>query len=353
MNILLIIKRFDFGGAENHVCDLANELTERGHRIILLGGKGRQVKKLSEGVKYIPLELRDFLLPFHILLVVYQILKHRINIIHAHQRLAILVATLAGLITKRKTVVTVHGRARYDLRSSLSRKLPSKVIVVSQIVLEHANKRYNLGDKAVLIPNGIDVKTSTCKETPLRIYHISRIDKAHYSFLELLITEVFPEILKTHPKAELHVVGDGKRKEDLINISQNIKRAYGDNCCQILGYRSQVSKIYQDAALIIGVGRVALEAAAHGIPVLSANSRRMGGLLTTEKYDRIKRTNFIDVDSARPSKVELIRSINIYFSQHNKYKKEAQIIAQKVKNEFSIERIVTRIESIYKSLQSG
>jgi len=36
MNILLVIRRFDFGGAENHVCDLANGLTGKGHRVFFI-----------------------------------------------------------------------------------------------------------------------------------------------------------------------------------------------------------------------------------------------------------------------------------------------------------------------------
>ncbi|MFP4556383.1 MAG: glycosyltransferase [Bacteroidales bacterium] len=353
MNILLIINRFDFGGAENHVCDLANELSKRGHRVILIGGKGRQVKKLSSSVKFIPLKLRDFLLPLQVLFVAYLIVKNKINIIHAHQRLAIIVGALAGLLTNRKTVATVHGRARYDLRSKLSRKLTSKIIIVSQKVLEHANRRYNFGNKAVLIPNGIDIKTSKNDATPYRIYHISRIDKSHYNFLELMIKDVLPNLLKKYPKTEFHVVGDGKKKEDLISIAQKIKKTHGDNCCQVHGYESQISKIYQDASLIIGVGRVALEAAAQGVPVISANSKRMGGLLTIEKYENIKNTNFIDVKSTKPSSKELIKCISSFFSQQNKYKNEAQAIAHKVKTDFSIDSIVKKIESVYKNLQTN
>lgn len=42
MRILLVLKRFDFGGAENHVCDLANTLCELKHEVFLVTAKGRQ-----------------------------------------------------------------------------------------------------------------------------------------------------------------------------------------------------------------------------------------------------------------------------------------------------------------------
>jgi len=40
LNILLITKNFTMGGAEVHVCELANELTNRGHNVYLVAKQG-------------------------------------------------------------------------------------------------------------------------------------------------------------------------------------------------------------------------------------------------------------------------------------------------------------------------
>jgi hypothetical protein len=40
MRVLYLIKSFDFGGAENHVLDLANSMTEIGNDVYLITRKG-------------------------------------------------------------------------------------------------------------------------------------------------------------------------------------------------------------------------------------------------------------------------------------------------------------------------
>ena len=52
LNILLITKNFTMGGAEVHVCELANELTSRGHNVYLVANQGLQSQFLSSKVKF-------------------------------------------------------------------------------------------------------------------------------------------------------------------------------------------------------------------------------------------------------------------------------------------------------------
>lgn len=348
MTILLLIKRFDVGGAENHVCDLANSLKQKGHNVILVAGKGRQAKKLLPGIKYYPVKLKDLHIPYHIFMLARLIFKHRVNVIHAHQRLAILNACLAGFLTRRKVIATVHGRSQYDLRHFISRHLLSKVIFVSKKVLKASNQRYNIADKSVLIHNGVKIHSAeNISPVPFRLCYTSKINKPHFRFLEFMIEKVLPQLKQKYPLLELWILGDGKRIEELKLLADKFNNTISSKYCNVLGYKNSVVSYYKEASLVLGVGRVAMEASSIGIPVLSVNSKRMGGLLGAGKYESIKDTNFIDTNALAPSSESVLATIEEFFENPQKWKKEAEIVKSKIQKELSIEQIAEKIISLY------
>jgi hypothetical protein len=53
MRILQLVNRFDFGGAENHVKELCNELAAMDHKVVLATRNGRQRTLLDNRVKFV------------------------------------------------------------------------------------------------------------------------------------------------------------------------------------------------------------------------------------------------------------------------------------------------------------
>ena len=53
MKIIEILPELDIGGVERHVIDLANELTARGHEVIVISAGGKMQSQLSERVRHI------------------------------------------------------------------------------------------------------------------------------------------------------------------------------------------------------------------------------------------------------------------------------------------------------------
>ncbi len=351
MTILLVIKRFDFGGAENHVCDLANDLCEKGHNVILATGKGRQVEKLNPKIKYIPIKLTDFLIPCHILRLTFLIIRHNVDIIHAHQRLAILNACLAGFITRRKVISTVHGRTRYDLRHALSRRLSNKIIFVSKRILQISNRKYNFDGKSVFIPNGIrSVELLNNNPRPYRICYVSKINKSHFSFLKILINKVLPVLKGKYPQLEFWIIGDGKKITELKNLSEKLNIRTYSNFCKVLGYKSSLLPYYESTSLVMGVGRVALEASAAGVPVLMINSKRMGGMLTKENFKDIKHTNFVDTGASPPCKHSILTAIETFFNDQARLQQEAITLAGKIQKDLSSDLMSNKIISLYRNV---
>ena len=347
MTVLLLIKRFDFGGAENHVRDLANNLSKRGHNVILVGVKGRQEKELLPEVKYIKLKLRDVLLPIHIAVISFLILYYKVNVIHSHQRLAILIGCLAGFLTCRRVISTVHGRSKYDLKHIMSRRLTNKIIFVSKTVLKQASKRYNLNQKAVFIPNGVKTSQIRVSPKPYRICYVSKINSKHFDFLKLLMTSVLTVLKQKYPDLEFWVVGDGKKANELRELADSLNSKFSSIFCTVIGYKPSVQSYYQDASLVIGVGRAAIEASAAGLPVLSANHNRVGGIVTTENYETFKYNNFIDVSASAPSTDKLKNNIEEFFSYQSEWQKESRLLANQIQKDFSLDKIVEKTVSLY------
>lgn len=59
MRILLTVKHFDCGGAENHVRELANALAARRHRVRAAAPPGRQAALPHRSVEHVPVSHSD------------------------------------------------------------------------------------------------------------------------------------------------------------------------------------------------------------------------------------------------------------------------------------------------------
>jgi hypothetical protein len=59
MRILLTVKHFGYGGAENHMRELANALAVRGHRVWVAAPPGRQAALLHRSVEHVPVSYSD------------------------------------------------------------------------------------------------------------------------------------------------------------------------------------------------------------------------------------------------------------------------------------------------------
>ncbi|HEY5123995.1 MAG TPA: glycosyltransferase family 4 protein [Ignavibacteria bacterium] len=342
-----LVKNFDFGGAENHVRELANSLDEQGHNVYIFARKGRQVNLLNKGIGFISLRFKDVLMPFQVGFICYFSLKNKIQVIHAHQRLPILMACLVGKITGIPVVVTVHGRTRYDLRYWISRKYPEKIIFVSRYVFEESARFVEIQHKSVIIPNWVSVSDNKSEKRPYSICYISRIDKKHSTVILLMIQKVISRLVSKFPMITFRIIGEGdflsEIREEAIRLNSKLKR----EACVVCGFIPDVKEIIQQSELVMGVGRVALEAMACGIPVLSINQKRMGTLISAENYSFYKNNNFVAVGNQAPDEKNLIDLLNSFFTDLKYWQKESLILQGYVNEDFNRLRISIAIAMLY------
>jgi glycosyltransferase involved in cell wall biosynthesis len=352
MKILLLIKRFDFGGAENHVCELANELVQSGHDVWLLSGKGRQSNRLHSDVVSCSVTFSEWNTISLLIKIVRLIIHENISVIHAHQRFTIFLATVAGLLTKTPAVATVHGSTYHDLRTSFVRKNITRLIVISEnsytIQLQHPE----LCKKLYLIPNGFIIPQydflAKRQYSPLNLYYVSRLDNRHACLLLKIITGVWPYLVEKHPGSSLHIVGDGKglkKIKEVISCPSYHKWRFSVVCER---YAEDVSPYYQKADLVLGVGRVAGESLSHGVPTLSIKYNHLGPIITRDNFEEICFSNFVAIKAPPPQPEKLLHRIEEFMSRSAYYRQEASLLQKIIEQRFNIRNIVQKTEELYR-----
>ncbi|MEI6089023.1 MAG: glycosyltransferase [bacterium] len=347
MKILLVLKRFDFGGAENHVCDLANSLYELGNEVYLVSSKGRQLTRLNKGVHFIPYTSRDILLPINFIFLFRQVKKYHIDIIHAHQRLAIFTSCILKKFIDIPVVATVHGRTRLDLKSIIAKSTPDRIIFVSQRVLEVSACYEEIRTKSIVIPNGVEAIEGDKLQTSPSFTYVSRVDRNHSKVILMIIQQILPKLVEEIRDLTFNLIGEGNCSMQIRNIAKKLNRKFNREVCKIWDYQPNVKDIFRNSSLVLGVGRVALEALACGVPVLSINKKRLGSLISKDNYHEYKVNNFVAIDKPPPSENELYHILKDYFSDRDKWQEEAKIIQGYVKEDFDLSNLTRKIVGVY------
>ncbi len=350
MRVLYLINSFNYGGAENHVLDLANSMVKVGNDVFIMTREGQLINRLNKEVTVKSLNMSDLLIPFQVLSVCLFISRNRIEVIHAHKRLPILIASLAGKIMKVPVVATVHGQPRIDLRSCISRRFPQKIIFVSKRLLNQEGGYREVSGKALFIQNGVEIPQENVERDYNSISYISRIDKKHSFVIRMIINEVMPEIVKKYPMASFNIIGDGEFLELLRSEGSAINNRMGREVCIIHGYIPDVMPLIKKSGLVLGVGRAAIESLACAVPVLSVNRDFLGEFISRDNYRYFKVNNFVAAGQPPPESETLIKLLLSYFANQMVYQKEAGFLKESIRNDFSIEKITGDILEVYRQL---
>ena len=350
MRILLLVKNFDLGGAEGHVCELANELIGQNHKVWLVAKDGRQRKRLSPKVQFINLSLSDVHLNTQARFLKTIVQDNKIEIIHAHQRLPIKLSCRLAELTLLPVVATVHGRYQHDLRTKKVRRLINRVITVSRLVEKNMSMVAELQSKSRFIPNGIPFENYYADDKGnMNFFYISRMDKRHSEVINVLMNEVWPKLITHEPKAKLHIVGDGKQLVVVKEWAEKFNQEHGESIiCH--GFQQNVNELIKNASLTFGVGRVAIENLGYGIPVLSIKNERCGKIVTREKFKDYSKSNFVDTRREEVEADAILKELKGFVEKKEFYKNEALKIGVDIRNNYHQSKIVEEVVHIYEEV---
>ena len=169
LNVLQVIPKLGYGGAETGCYDLAHFLPENdcGSFIATSGGELLKfVKRNKVKVFRIPVHSKNpFLMIINTIILILYIIFFKINIVHARSRAPAWSCYLACLLTNRIFVTTFHGT--YNFKSKIKKfynsvMLRAKLTIAgSNFIFSHINENYfeylNRKKKLRVIFRGINI----------------------------------------------------------------------------------------------------------------------------------------------------------------------------------------------------
>ena len=169
INVLQVIPKLGYGGAETGCYDIAHYLAEQDCKSYIATSGGellKFVKKNKVKIFRLPVHSKNPLMIFlNTIMITFLILFKKINIVHARSRAPAWSCYFACLITKTIFVTTFHGT--YNYKSKLKKfynsiMLRSKLTIAgSNFIFGHINDNYseylNKNKKLRVIFRGINV----------------------------------------------------------------------------------------------------------------------------------------------------------------------------------------------------
>ena len=361
MKELCILMIFEYlgkrpGGVQIHVLTLCKALKERGHDVLLFPSR--------------PLHLRRdiFVQPFvrfqEMVRIIKIVKKKEINLVHAHgARLPLIMGHLIRRITGTPLVVTIHEAWSRATNLNRQYKVADRIIAVSQEV-KTVLKYYGVDkNKLVYIPNMLDPKlfksvtvdesvSSRCSS--YRLVFMGRLDSSKIGILKILLGAI-PKTVQEVPNAEVWIVGPrGSNFREISRMIRHINEGIGKKVVRLLGYVRNPTRILEAADVVIGVGRVAMEAMAHGKATIvgssSADSSFTGALVTRESAGELEKYNFTGRNYKERINTQQMAELIVRLLKDAEYRKKVGEFSKDFSaKKFGVNRVVPKIESVYMS----
>ncbi len=354
MKILMMVMNLNVGGTEMYVLSLAKALLKMGHAvgIVTKGGplaenfrrSGVRVHIVQRGAKRREMaqKVRE---------VIY---KGQYQLVHAHDSdWFSVIGGYASLIPVPK-VITIHGK--YHLVPILKRVFPrvNSIIVVSPSiyswVLRHGARKYKIS----LIPNGIDVDLYSPrkngygrKPNALIAAYVGRFSgvKAHVARKVIIASDL---VSKQYKNFEIHMKGIGLSRSQLIRVATRINSRQRRRIVHFEPVVQSVQNTYVKADLVIGAGRVAMEAMASGKPVIAAGVAGYHGIVTPASLQSAIYSNFGDHFAKRLTKPEILAKDIKYLLHRPKLIRTLGEFGRKaIITRFAIQRVARKIHMVY------
>jgi len=354
MNILLIRPRLENGGAAKSILLLAQELSIRGHSIIIATHSGEQLETARK------LKIRVYLLPLYptsvsnylratigLLRVIRQ---ENIDILHSHHRFSNLICRTLSIFTGIPIISTVH-EFKFT-RAWLTRwGLGHDIITFSSALKKHLITHYHVTSHTIhLIRVGIPLETPAANDV-IRAKHKLNVqtEKVAMGCIARLSEEKGVHILLqalSHAKGrgyEFHcyLVGDGPQKAYLEELVDTLEL---NEVVHFLGYQTAIPEIIANLDFLVlpslseGLGLVILEGFNQAKPTIGS---RVGGIPEIIKNGY----NGLLVPPNDP--IALADAIIRLLENPTLAKQLGQVGKEETIRDFSFKNMINQIEQIY------
>ncbi|MBE6549068.1 MAG: glycosyltransferase [Ruminococcaceae bacterium] len=299
MRILILTDNMDAGGAETHILTLTNGLISYGHTVFIASRGGRAAHKAKElGARHARIDLvsrsPNSLAKAYIKL--YALCKHyRIDIIHAHARMAAVLGARVAERLRIPLVTTAHARFSVTPAKKLICRWGTLCAAVSEDIKQSVCKNYGISPENVrVIENGIDTDNfspnKSANDDSLHIVFMSRMD-CDCSKAARLLCAIAPKLHRRFPNLKITLAGGGNALNTVRDLATVAMRE-SDIAIRVIGHISDPKKLLQSADIFVGVSRAALEAMSCGAATVIAGDEGFFGIVDKNNFSIASLDNF-------------------------------------------------------------
>ena len=369
MNIAIVCYP-TFGGSGVVATELGLALGKRGHNIhFITYNLPVRLETLNDSkIHFHEVNVPDYPLfkyqPYELALssrLVDVIKSNKIDLLHVHYAIPHAYAAymakkmLFDIGIEIPIVTTLHGtditlvgsHPFYRPAVTFSINHSDRVTAVSKSLKEDTLNLFDIKKKIDVIPNFIDTETIVTKDKPCKRTLLAKKEEkilTHISNFRPLkrivdVIDIFKGI-NSKIDSKLMMIGEGPEKRKAIRYVSDNKLK---DKVLFLGNSNEIDKIlcYSDLFLLPSekesFGLSALEAMAHGVPIISSNA---GGI---PEVNLNGKTGFISNIGDTDSMINNAMSLLSNPQKHKLFKKQAQLQAKK----FDLESVVDSYERIY------
>ncbi|MFQ2258989.1 polysaccharide deacetylase family protein [Aeromonas dhakensis] len=335
MNILMALSQLEVTGAEVYATTVGNELTRRGHQVFYVSDTLTkptlgQVFKLRFNKRSI---LRRF---WHVFYLVYLIKMHHIQLVHAHSRASGWSSYVACKLTGTPMITTVHGRQPVHASRKAFHALGFRAVAVCEDIASQIID--NLGvDPAIVqvLRNGIETDKFQPVPAPDNakpvIAIIGRLSGPKGELCYRLLDEVLDL-----DACQVKVVSGSQLPERFVRFRDRV---------DFVGYVEDVPALMAQCDLVIGAGRVAMEALLCGRPAFAIGEAKAIGLVTGQNLDEALASNFGDIG---PKDLAIdFAALKTQIAPALASGSVSDVIRQRIQAEYGLAGVVSGLESIY------
>lgn len=354
MNILYISNKKKWGGITSWMQKTALDLEKRGHNVWIVSHKKSYfTRHASDEINIIPKNLGMDFNPITILWLVHLIYKLNIDLIVTNISKEVIIGGIAAKITRITHIRRIGNEKDYNHHlMKRFNNLIDYTIVPSDYVKNKVLNMHNFlkKDKIVKIHNGVTPNYPTLSDVaklkrrykiPLSSIIIGYTGK--FSSVKNIPTllDIFSD-LRNDYDVHLILAGDGPQKN---KIKRKIKELNIEQDVSLLGFvtnSEEIATMYDIGVLfsdIEGFSNSVVECMAVGTPVVCTD---VGG------QSEIVENNYNGFLIAPGKKEQLNDKLSILIDDKYKRKNFSQNCVQTIKNKFSEDIMLDKLEKIYK-----
>lgn len=356
LNILQIYDYMELGGAESHIITLSKALINRGHKVQIASSYGPSVAKLNEiGIKFHNLNLYDQSQYIKNAGKIIEIMeKENIDIVHVHPFHSQIIMCIVKLIKKIPTITTIHGAYKTPSVNGLQDFFDGFILISEESKEFHLNKKLISREVIEVIPNSvplIQTEKPRLNNDILKIAYVSRIDNDKLPSLLFLIKCV--ERVLEFLNVEITIIGQGTKYDDVVELIHTINKKVNRKAIRIINGSTDIIKFLQAADIVVGVGRVILEAlSVNRIPICIGNNYYVG-IIKKENLLRISEVNFTDRNSHQNLSSEaFVKDLLRIKNEPEQVLREQDESFQLFKRNFDVATSAERHEDLYKKIMT-